>query len=179
MNYYPKVAIPLMLGSAPYSRSRTTQCSWPLDAAICCCIYNKRSLKIIWKKNQTSQTPKGTKKGAEFATSAVRPLLSNSFGSEPRLSNWCNSRPSPLTAAKDRLRGKSILPRANFCSVSVKMPSIIGSPKSFKCYINHQYRLSMTKLMNEEKKDKWTSNCLRNYNIPEEDCSWLLSHPQH
>lgn len=73
-------------------------------------------------------------------TRAVLLLLSDSFGSRPRLSNWFNSKSSPLSVAKHKLRGRSILPRASMCSVSSKTPSIIGSFCSFKCCHHHQTR---------------------------------------
>ena len=66
-------------------------------------------------------------------TRAVLLLLSDSFGSRPRLNNWCNKKLSPLRAAKHRLRGRSILPRASMFSVSTKTSDIIGSSTSFKC----------------------------------------------
>ena len=66
-------------------------------------------------------------------TRAVLPLLSDSFGSRPRFNNWCNNKSSPLSAAKHRLRGRSILPRASMFSVSNKTPFIMGSSRSFRC----------------------------------------------
>ena len=71
----------------------------------------------------------------DLRTNAVRPPLSVSFGSEPRLSNCCNSRSSSLVVAKHKLRGKHILPQDSKCSVSVRISSISGSLKSFKCCI--------------------------------------------
>ena len=66
-------------------------------------------------------------------TNAVLPLLSDSFGSNPRFNNRCNNKSSFLSVAKHKLRGKSILPWASIFSVSNKTPSMIGSFCSFKC----------------------------------------------
>jgi len=66
-------------------------------------------------------------------TSAVFPLLSNSFGSEPLLSKRCNNRSSFLVTAKHVVMGMSILPRASMASVSAKITSIPGYLDSCKC----------------------------------------------
>ena len=76
---------------------------------------------------------KNVKSPWQIHTNAVLPLLSDSFGSKPRFNNWCNNKSSPLSVAKHRLRGRSILPRASLFSVSNKTPSITGSFVSFKC----------------------------------------------
>lgn len=101
----------------------------------CCYMLNggKWKSKRNWLKCGTQ--PRRLKKIQQWSshTRAVLPLLSDSFGSRPRFNKWCNNKSSPLSAAKQRVRGRSILPRANMFSVSKRTPSIIGSLESFKC----------------------------------------------
>lgn len=93
----------------------------------------------------------------KLSTRAVRPLLSVSFGSKPRLSSWCNNKLSPLTAAKHRVRGRSILPRASIFSVSAKTPSITGFFSSFKYCIRRRKDQRSTKNSNccKYNSNKW------------------------